>query len=782
MKLELETNPSAFPFIDNEFVADASSENNSAEVKPLLQSGIKAAREGNRAEAKQMLRRVTEIEPKNENAWMWLASISEYPEELLGYLENVLSVNPNNTRAVEWKNSTNALLAENFVQRGIDASKEGQKEFARQSFRQAVVLDEENETAWLWLASVSDSAEEKNSFLRRVLNINPENENALLMLKSVKNQNVESLFLKAVAQAVSNKQEDAKVTLANVLRESPGMEDAWILKSYLSDSFSEKIACYEKILEINADSPLANVNWTALLEMMARVESDDLPENNEDGVENADHAESEKIYELNLSDEMPNIEPPKVESYFSEENELLEYTARQSSSMPELSQEAAYFEEPEIAPEAIETQEYSADYLTLPEKSADDAPPATNFYAAANEDENSNYTRPLPSQIEELSDPPVQPEVENTDHSEEVLDLFENSSDYSFNTKVEDEPTVLETPGEPVSYYEIDDVFAPPLPKTDYSQQFENSNDYSPSLEQVGQSYDEPLKTAESEKFAAPHNQMPDAENRKIQENWEVQENDEKDYFKTSAETTACPFCKAENETQDFVCNSCHTMLTLSDLEMLLAHRETDKTILRQAVEKMQAESEIRHFDVEEFKTLAIGHINLKHLRLGLAYLQDALQLNPNDVVLSSQVNALAIRLAEIEQQESIHSSMPKNRRILVVDDSATVRKLISSKLEKSGHEVVCAIDGIEALEKINEAVPDLVLLDINMPRMDGYQVCKMIRSNDLTKDVPVVMISGKDGFFDKVRGRMAGTTGYITKPFGPETLMKTIENYIVNE
>ncbi|MBK7707992.1 MAG: response regulator [Acidobacteria bacterium] len=122
---------------------------------------------------------------------------------------------------------------------------------------------------------------------------------------------------------------------------------------------------------------------------------------------------------------------------------------------------------------------------------------------------------------------------------------------------------------------------------------------------------------------------------------------------------------------------------------------------------------------------------------------------------------------------------MSKNRRILVVDDSPTVRKLISSKLEKCGHEVVCAIDGLDALEKLNGLTPDLILLDITMPRMDGYQVCKLIRNNAEMKDVPVVMISGKDGFFDKVRGRMAGTTDYITKPFGPETLMKTVENYL---
>jgi twitching motility two-component system response regulator PilG len=125
---------------------------------------------------------------------------------------------------------------------------------------------------------------------------------------------------------------------------------------------------------------------------------------------------------------------------------------------------------------------------------------------------------------------------------------------------------------------------------------------------------------------------------------------------------------------------------------------------------------------------------------------------------------------------------MCKGKTILVVDDSPTVRKLIAGKLEKSGHNVFCSSDGVEALEMLAGMKPDLILLDINMPRMDGYQTCKSIRSKDVTKDIPVVMISGKDGFFDKVRGRMAGTTGYITKPFGPETLMKTVETYLAGD
>jgi len=85
-------------------------------------------------------------------------------------------------------------------------------------------------------------------------------------------------------------------------------------------------------------------------------------------------------------------------------------------------------------------------------------------------------------------------------------------------------------------------------------------------------------------------------------------------------------------------------------------------------------------------------------------------------------------------------------------------------------------VDGVEALACLEGNLPDLVLLDVNMPRMDGYEVCREIRSNPAAQNLPVVMISGKDGFFDKVWGRRAGTTGYVTKPFGPETLMKALE------
>jgi twitching motility two-component system response regulator PilG len=103
---------------------------------------------------------------------------------------------------------------------------------------------------------------------------------------------------------------------------------------------------------------------------------------------------------------------------------------------------------------------------------------------------------------------------------------------------------------------------------------------------------------------------------------------------------------------------------------------------------------------------------------------------------------------------------------------------VVSVTLEAHGHEVVTASDGMEALSKLRTLKPDLVLLDITMPHMDGYQLCRIMRSNDITRNVPIVMLSGKDGLFDKMRGRMAGAASYITKPFAPSTLPPLIDKY----
>jgi twitching motility two-component system response regulator PilG len=116
---------------------------------------------------------------------------------------------------------------------------------------------------------------------------------------------------------------------------------------------------------------------------------------------------------------------------------------------------------------------------------------------------------------------------------------------------------------------------------------------------------------------------------------------------------------------------------------------------------------------------------------------------------------------------------------VLVVDDSPTVRKLVALTLERQGHRVIMAADGYEAADRLREqGIPDLILLDIAMPGLDGYTVCRFFRQNAATAHLPIIMLSGKDGFFSKVRGRVAGSTEYVTKPFKPEALLELVEKY----
>ncbi len=117
---------------------------------------------------------------------------------------------------------------------------------------------------------------------------------------------------------------------------------------------------------------------------------------------------------------------------------------------------------------------------------------------------------------------------------------------------------------------------------------------------------------------------------------------------------------------------------------------------------------------------------------------------------------------------------------ILIADDSPTICRLVTMSLERENYEVVSVANGMEALSKMNEVTPHLILLDITMPYMDGYQLCKIIKGNADLKHIPVVMLSGKDGFFDKVKGRMAGAVDYITKPFQPEVLLQTVAKHIL--
>jgi twitching motility two-component system response regulator PilG len=133
------------------------------------------------------------------------------------------------------------------------------------------------------------------------------------------------------------------------------------------------------------------------------------------------------------------------------------------------------------------------------------------------------------------------------------------------------------------------------------------------------------------------------------------------------------------------------------------------------------------------------------------------------------------LNTVEDEKQSTAKS---KNLVVLVIDDSATIRRSAETMLANEGYEVISAENGFEALSKITRHHPDLIFVDIMMPRLDGYQTCAIIKNNNDFRETPVVMLTSKDGLFDKARGRVVGSDQYLTKPFTREELLGAVKQH----
>ena len=116
--------------------------------------------------------------------------------------------------------------------------------------------------------------------------------------------------------------------------------------------------------------------------------------------------------------------------------------------------------------------------------------------------------------------------------------------------------------------------------------------------------------------------------------------------------------------------------------------------------------------------------------------------------------------------------------RVMVIDDSKTIRRTAETLLKREGCEVVTASDGFEALAKIADQRPQIIFVDIMMPRLDGYQTCALIKKNPRFRNTPVIMLSSKDGLFDRARGRMVGSDEYLTKPFTKDQLLQAVQQF----
>ena len=858
---------------------------NSGNINDLLNAGIRYVQAGDRSEARVALLKVTELEPDNESAWLWLASISEYPEELLVFLNNVLAINPDNARASEWKASTNALLAKTFVQRGIDAAGANNAAFAAECLNRAIEFDPNNEMAWLWMASLAETAEGRLNFLEKVLKINPMNEAASKAFFKARKEITSEHLAAAKRAAVIGQKDEAYQLLRKVIEEDPACEEAWMLRSHFADNLDEKILSLQRVLEINPNNEAACVS----IDSLSNIIGINVENPSDDRARPSFASEYHQAEGLHVEPEYDRIPTQDLEIPAEIIDEVRELESRATAEY--IAETTDTFEEPAFIaenaevtisePEQIEVNEEAFGSIADEELVVD-----AGFYRTAevtedlDQEEDDTPVSAFPSPFEssaevEISDGSYA-DTEYLERQADIAELAEHqpAEQASFADDIAEEPAVYisdeiaqydpqsdtmasldQEPFDESIEVSSSDVYESPaadtlelsadkvvemVSETGLGEFHTDSNsndaatevpnieaDYSlepPQVEEFGQYNDPTAKFEDSEpSFYTPFvseririeaQSIPEmAEPVETVESVETFESDESDPFKTipavsfdelpeiaTSETeaepppisdpiwngheshpvapmAACAFCSNENDIGAISCNQCRAVLILSDLDLFSANPNLNQALVRSAVNKLEDERSNRVFTESELTMLAVGHLNLQDLQSGYHVLYEASKLNPGNFVLSSQVNSLLIRIEDVRKHEETAGSLTKNKTILVVDDSPTVRKLISGKLEKCGHEVYCCGDGVEALEMLGTLKPDMVLLDINMPKMDGYQTCKAIRSMPEIAKVPVVMISGKDGFFDKVRGKMAGTSAYITKPFGPETLMKTIES-----
>ncbi len=718
-------------------------------IDVLLKKGVAAAQGGDRDAARKLLSRASAINPQCEDAWMWLASISEYPEELLAFLDRVLSINPENSRAVEWRQATRSLLAKNFVQRAVAAREQDNDALAARCVDQAIDFDANFAPAWFVRASMAEDDDEKLEFLGRVLELDPEHDNAKGAVAAIHAERTQAAFDDARQAATDGDQERTMAILDSYLEDVPDSVEGWTLKSDLSLDVEKKIVALEKALEIDPQNAATKAAVAAIYATRSQAAFEEARQTAMAG----DQAKALEMLDAYLEDVPHSVEAWLLKSHLSSSVEqkiealekALEFDPENAAARSGLAFLALTFG----ATKEATTTAPAVEAAVADEPQADPYADLTESFSS----EESFAAQPTEESIEV---------VEENDHHFATQEEVEE-------TPVEMHSTQTEEAVEAEQPRAVEELFGPVHVSVDAES--ETVESFSPFESKVS---DDVPAEMQFEENAVP---TEDYENH---DTFVAVGQDEVSAVQPSGAT--CPFCGSSNDPQAFDCGSCNARLTLSDIEALLADREVNRDFLQAAVTQMEADWNLREFNETEMTALGLGHLNLGNFDAGLKYLQEASRLDANNVILSGQVNALAIRMDEISRQNEINETRLTGKRILVVDDSPTVRKLISGKLEKSGHLVICASDGVEALEQLEAGLPDLVLLDITMPRMDGYEVCKQIRSNPQAKDLPVVMISGKDGFFDKVRGRMAGSTGYVTKPFGPETLMKALETYLLPE
>ncbi len=244
-----------------------------------------------------------------------------------------------------------------------------------------------------------------------------------------------------------------------------------------------------------------------------------------------------------------------------------------------------------------------------------------------------------------------------------------------------------------------------------------------------------------------------------------------------------CPFCWSVIEAGSVSCPAC--------MAFLIVRRDALARVKYARVEELEAS--VQRYarvlgreknNLSALYYLGVAMLNLENWTEGVDYLSKAARLAPEDPFFAEQLNTALTYLAALSRAGSNKRvgktrSASGERTILVVESNATTRMVITAALKGRGRRVLEAEDGIEALNILKRKRPDLIVMDVMLPEMDGYQILNYVKRNKALKSTPVVVVTAKDAFFDKLRGRLAGSAKYLTKPFDPEKLVDVVNEFL---
>ncbi|MEZ5356053.1 MAG: response regulator [Bryobacteraceae bacterium] len=221
-----------------------------------------------------------------------------------------------------------------------------------------------------------------------------------------------------------------------------------------------------------------------------------------------------------------------------------------------------------------------------------------------------------------------------------------------------------------------------------------------------------------------------------------------------------CPLCLASASTRPKRCPRCHSITSIWELDAILRNEGVDDALVAEVAHTLERKAANEPgFDV--CLNLALAHLNLKRSVDALPWLRKASAYRDDQAV-----------------RESVEA-LEKRKLILAVDDSPLVRRVVALILERNGYRAVTAVDGIQALARLNESIPALVLLDIEMPRMDGFQLCKVMKKNPYMRDIPVMLLTGNSGIQNRLKAKMAGAVDYLLKPLDELDLLRALAKHL---